>query len=78
MSNGAATFDHAHAVAAILAGCYRAEMAERSDDTAGHALEQLQDGRARDEDRSARQAEQNRRAAGGPRSARPSDSERGA
>lgn len=46
MSSGDATFDHAHAVAAILAAYHEAEMAKRRE-TTSRALEQLQDGRKR-------------------------------
>jgi hypothetical protein len=58
MSTATATYDHATAVADILAGYYRTEMALRRDDTSTLELQHLQDGRARDEERFARQAEQ--------------------
>jgi hypothetical protein len=58
MPTAAATYDHATAVADILAGYYRTEMALRRDDTSTLELKHLQDGRAREEDRFARQAEQ--------------------
>ena len=47
MSTAAATYDHATAVADILAGYYRTEMALRRDDTSSLELKHLQDGRAR-------------------------------
>jgi hypothetical protein len=55
MTSGAATYDHATAVADIIAGYYRTEMALRRGDTSALELEQLQDGRGRQEDRFARQ-----------------------
>lgn len=58
MPTAAATYDHATAVADILAGYYRTEMALRRDDTSTLELKHLQDARAREEDRFARQAEQ--------------------
>jgi hypothetical protein len=58
MSTATATYDHATAVADILAGYHRTEMALRRDDTSSLELQHLQDGRAHDEDRFARQAEQ--------------------
>lgn len=58
MPTAAATYDHATAVADILAGYYRTEMALRRDDTNTLELKHLQDGRVREEDRFARQAEQ--------------------
>jgi hypothetical protein len=58
MSPAAATYDHATAVADILAGYYRTEMTLRRDDTSTVELKRLQDGRAREEDRFARHAEQ--------------------
>jgi hypothetical protein len=58
MSMATATYDHATAVADILAGYHRTEMALRRDDTSTLELKHLQDGRARDEDRFARRAEQ--------------------
>jgi len=57
MPTAAATYDHATAVADILAGYYRTEMALRRDDSTLE-LKQLQDARVREEDRFARQAEQ--------------------
>jgi hypothetical protein len=58
MQTATATYDHATAVADILAGYYRTEMALRRDDTSTLELKRLQAGRAREEDRFARQAEQ--------------------
>ena len=58
MSTATATYDHATAVADILAGYYRTEMALRRDDTSTLELKHLQDDRAREEERFARQAEQ--------------------
>jgi hypothetical protein len=58
MPTAAATYDHATAVADILAGYYRTEMALRRDDTSTLELKHLQADRAREEDRFARQAEQ--------------------
>jgi hypothetical protein len=58
MSTATATYDHATAVADILAGYYRTEMALRRDDTSRQKIQHLQDGRAHDEDRFARQTEQ--------------------
>lgn len=58
MSTATATYDHATAVADILAGYYRTEMALRRDDTSTLELKHLQDDRAREEKRFARQAEQ--------------------
>ena len=58
MSTATATYDHATAVADILAGYYRTEMALRRDETSTQKIRHLQDGRAREEDRFARQAEQ--------------------
>jgi hypothetical protein len=58
MPTATATYDHATAVADILAGYYRTEMALRRDDTSSLELKHLQDGRAREEDRFARQADQ--------------------
>ncbi len=55
MTPGAASYDHASAVADILAGYYRTEMALRRGDTSTLERKQLQDGRAREEDRFARQ-----------------------
>ncbi|HWH92555.1 MAG TPA: hypothetical protein VNT03_01735 [Baekduia sp.] len=51
------TFDQTALVAEIKAGYYRFEMAGRPDDTSTFALKHHQDGRARDEDRHAREAE---------------------
>jgi hypothetical protein len=58
MPTAAATYDHATAVADILAGYYRTEMALRRDDTTTLELKHLQEDRASDEERFARQAEQ--------------------
>lgn len=58
MPTATATYDHATAVADILAGYYRTEMTLRRDETSSRELKQLQDARAREEDRFARQAEQ--------------------
>ena len=58
MSTATATYDHATAVADILAGYYRTEMALRRDATSTLERKRLQDGRAREEDRFARRAEQ--------------------
>jgi hypothetical protein len=58
MPTAAATYDHATAVADILAGYYRTEMALRRDDTSSLELKHLQADRVRDEDRFARGAEQ--------------------
>jgi hypothetical protein len=58
MPTATATYDHATAVADILAGYYRTEMALRRDDTSTLELKHLQDDRAHEEDRFARQAEQ--------------------
>ena len=58
MSTATATYDHATAVADILAGYHRTEMALHRDDTSSQKIQQLQDSRAREEDRFARQAEQ--------------------
>jgi hypothetical protein len=58
MSTATATYDHATAVADILAGYYRTEMALRRDDSSALELKHLKEDRARDEDRFARQAEQ--------------------
>jgi hypothetical protein len=54
MSPATATYDHATAVADILAGYYRTEMALRRDDTSTLELKRLQDGRACEEDRFAK------------------------
>ena len=54
MPPATATYDHATAVADILAGYYRTEMALRRDDTSTLELKHLQDGRAREEDRFAK------------------------
>jgi hypothetical protein len=54
MPPATATYDHATAVADILAGYYRTEMALRRDDTSTLELKRLQDGRAREEDRFAK------------------------
>jgi hypothetical protein len=58
MSPTVTTYDHAGAVAELLAGYYRAEMADRLDDTSSFELKELQAGRARDEREQARDAEQ--------------------
>jgi hypothetical protein len=58
MPTATATYDHATAVANILAGYHRTEMALRRDETSTLELKHLQDGRAREEERFARQAEQ--------------------
>jgi hypothetical protein len=58
MPTATATYDHATAVADIVAGYYRTEMALRRDDTRSLGLKHLQDGRVREEDRFARQADQ--------------------
>jgi hypothetical protein len=58
MPTATATYDHATAVADIVAGYYRTEMALRRDDTRSLELKHLQDGRVREEDRFARQADQ--------------------
>ena len=58
MPTAAATYDHATAVADILAGYYRTEMALRRDDTSSSGAQAPSGDRAREEDRFARQAEQ--------------------
>jgi hypothetical protein len=58
MPTATATYDHATAVAHILAGYHRTEMALHRDDTSSLELKQLQDARARDEARFADDAEQ--------------------
>ncbi|HEV7494653.1 hypothetical protein [Baekduia sp.] len=58
MPTATATYDHATAVADIVAGYYRTEMALRRDDTRSLELKHLQEGRVREEDRFARQADQ--------------------
>jgi hypothetical protein len=57
MTPAAATYDHATAVADILAGYHRTEMALRRDDMSGLERQDLQDRGARDEQRFARQAD---------------------
>jgi hypothetical protein len=51
-------YDHAAAVAAIVAGYYRTEMADRTGDTTSFELKELQGDRAREEARYARDADQ--------------------
>jgi hypothetical protein len=57
MTPAAATYDHATAVADILAGYYRTEMALRRDDMSGLERKYLQDGGVGEEQRFARQAD---------------------
>jgi hypothetical protein len=54
MTPAAATYDHATAVADILARHHRTEMARRRDDTSTLELKHLQENRAHEEDRSVR------------------------
>jgi hypothetical protein len=56
MSQSAATYCHASAVADILAGYHQIEMAAYRDDRSAPELKRRQDGRARAEDRFAREA----------------------
>ena len=57
MTPATATYGHATAVADILAGYHLIEMAAYRDNITGPERQQLQDGRAREEDRYARQAD---------------------
>jgi len=54
----AAAYAHATAVAEIIAGYHRTEMAAHRDDLTTPELKRRQDGRAREEARHAREAEQ--------------------
>ncbi|MET0602159.1 MAG: hypothetical protein ABW167_09245 [Baekduia sp.] len=54
MPPATATYDHATAVADILARYYRTEMALRRSDASTLERKHLQDGRTRDEDRFAK------------------------
>jgi hypothetical protein len=54
MPTATATYDHATAVADILAGYYRTEMALRRDDTSTRELKRLHDGRTGEEERFAK------------------------
>jgi hypothetical protein len=58
MPTATATYDHATAVADILAGYHRTEMALHRDDTSTLEHKRLQAARAREEDRFAHEAEQ--------------------
>jgi hypothetical protein len=58
MTAGAGMQGHATAVADILAGYHRTEMAGYRDDLSTREHELRQDGRAREEDRFARQADE--------------------
>jgi hypothetical protein len=58
MSHGAAGYCHASAVADILAGYHRTEMAAYRDDHSTKEHKLRQDGRVREEERFARQADQ--------------------
>jgi hypothetical protein len=58
MTPGTATYGHAHAVAEIVAGYHRTEMAAYRDEITTPELKRRQDGRAREEDRYAREADQ--------------------
>jgi hypothetical protein len=58
MSKSAATHGHATAVADILAGYHRIEMAAYRDDRSTKEHKLRQDGRTREEERFARQADQ--------------------
>jgi hypothetical protein len=53
-----ATYGHAHAVAEIVAGYHRTEMAAYRDEITTPELKRHQDGRAREENRYAREADQ--------------------
>jgi hypothetical protein len=58
MTPSAATYAHATAVAGILAGYHRIEMAAYRDDRTTPERKRRQDGRAREEDRFAREADE--------------------
>ena len=58
MTPAAATYAHAHAVAEIVAGYHRTEMSAYRDEITTPELKRRQDGRAREEERYAREAEQ--------------------